>query len=483
MTDREAIHEHIDSHLNEHVANIQKWVRQKSVSWDNLGMKECAELVADSYRRLGCSEVEILQGRFHPGVWAVYDSGKQKKTIHNYCMYDTRTVKPEGWSHDPWAAELVTLQPYRKVLMGRGALGSKGPYVAWLNALSSIIEVEGELPVNIMFLAEGEEIKGSPSYRKFVEMKREKLRNVKASICPSTAQDATGNVTVGLGLKGMIVIELVSSGSKWGYGPKNAVHSQGAGLVHSPTFRLVQALSTLTDKNGMCKVNGLEKLMAFRKQLTDDEHRLIDDLGKRFKDRDMRDVIPLGGAKNLDQLVGGTTGTSPLINWLYGPTFNVAGLYAGFLGTETGTIPFIVPGEARAMLDMRLVVERSPEEIIDLIRKHLDTNGFADIEIVVYSAFSHNQTSSSHPIVQAALKTVRDWGHTPVVWPIQAGGGPWTVVPNAFNVPCLRGSGLGGGGGGAVNEYMIIEGDGKVAGLADVEKYYVDLLYNVAAVL
>ena len=71
---RAAIHQYIDAHLEEHVANIQRWVRQPSVSWDDLGVEACAALVAESYRSLGCREVAVIPGRFHPGVWAHYDA-------------------------------------------------------------------------------------------------------------------------------------------------------------------------------------------------------------------------------------------------------------------------------------------------------------------------------------------------------------------------------------------------------------------------
>ena len=179
---REAIFRYIDEHQDEHIANVQRWVRQPSVSWDNIGVRECAELVAQSYRDLGCREVEIVEGRYHPGVWAVYDAGAPA-TVHNYCMFDTRTVTREGWSHDPWGAALVPLGPYPKVLVGRGALGAKGPYVAFLNALEAIVAVEGTLPLNIMFLAEGDEIMGSPSYPQFVEQYRDRLQTVSASYC------------------------------------------------------------------------------------------------------------------------------------------------------------------------------------------------------------------------------------------------------------------------------------------------------------
>lgn len=477
---REAIHRYIDEHLDEHIAHIQQWVQQPSVSWDNLGMHDAAEVVAQSYRNLGCQEVEIIKGRYHPGVWAHYDAGAPV-TVHNYCMIDTRTVQPKDWHYDPWGAELVSIGPYPKVLVGRGAMGAKGPYVAWLNALASIVAVEGTLPMNIMFLAESEEIMGSPSYAGFVDRYTDRLKNVDASFCPSCTQTAGGTVSVGLGLKGMVVLELTASGESWGRGPVNTVHSSVASLVDCPPFRLAQALSTLTDDEGCgCEVEGLNELSDYRKPPTAEERDLLEKLVDRFQGRDWRDAIPLGGVENVSNVVGGMEGMDPLINYLYGPTFNIAGLRSGFLGPETSTIPYITPARATATLDIRMVVDLTPDENLAHLRRHLDKHGFSDIEMEVYAAFSHNQTSVAEPGVQATLKTLEDWKVDTVVWPIQAGGGPWTAVPNAFGVPCIRGGVVGGGGRGNVDEYMVIEGDGKVAGLADVEKYLVDLVYNVS---
>jgi len=472
----EAVYEHIDRNLDDHIANIQRWVRQKSVSWDNLGMRETADLVADTYSNLGCQEVEVIEGRFHPGVWAHYDAGAPI-TVHNYCMMDTRTVHPDDWSTDPWGAELVSQDPHGRVLMGRGAMGAKGPYVAWLNALSSIIAVEGSLPMNIMFLAEGEEIMGSPTYNTFVERYSDQLSTIDASFCPSCAQGPDGSVSVGLGLRGMVVIELTASGESWGKGPKTTVHSSVASLVDCPPFRLAEALSTMTDDDGRgCRVRGIEDVWNYRKPLTDEEEELLGALMDRFEGRDWRDVLPLGGADNVSHVIGGMEDGDPLINMLYGPTFNIAGLRSGFLGPESSTIPYIVPGRATATLDMRLVVDMTPDEIVSHVRRHLDTHGFSDIEVDVYAAFSHSQTSISEPGVQAVLDTLKARDVEPVVWPIQGGGGPWTAVPNAFGVPCIRGGVIGGGSRASNAEYMVIDGDGPIAGLAEVEKYFVDLI-------
>ncbi len=477
---REKIFRHIDEHLDEHVAHIQQWVQQQSVSWDNLGVEECAELVADSHRRLGCQEVEILPGRFHPGVWAVYDAGAPV-TIHNYCMFDTRTVNPKQWKHDPWGGELMPMRNYPKVMVGRGAMGAKGPYVAWLNALASIIAVEGTLPVNIMFLAEGEEILGSATYQQFVDQKAERLKDVKASFVPAMSQSAGGTVSVGLGLKGMVVLELTASGEAWGRGPATTIHSSMASLVSSPPFRLAKALACLVDKNGEgCEVPELKQVWKKRKRLNAKEKKLLEDIAARSQGKDWRDALALGGPKNVPHVHGGLEGMNPLINNLYGPTFNIAGLRSGFLGAETGTIPFIVPGTATATLDIRMVVDLTPEEISDSIRRQLDKHGFTDIQIDVLAAFSHSQTPVNDKGVKSVLKTLDAWKVDREVWPIQGGGGPWTVVPNKFGVPCIRGSVIGGGSGRAVDEYLVIEGDGKMAGLADAEKFMVDLLFNYA---
>lgn len=477
---RDAIFQHIDDHLDEHIEHIQRWVRQPSVSWDNLGVAECAEVVAQSYRDLGCQEVEIIEGRFHPGVWAYYDAGAPV-TIHSYCMFDTRTVRPEGWTYDPWSAELVPMGPHPKVLVGRGAMGAKGPYVAFLNALKSIIAVEGKLPVNIMFLAEGEEIMGSPTYRQFVERYRDRLEQVSASYCATSTQGANGAVNVGLGLKGMIVLQLTASGEAWGHGPKQTIHSSGASLVDSPPFRLAQALATLTKPDGRgCVVDGIEDIWAYRKPLTDDERQLLERLAANAEGRDWRDVLPVGGAGNVNELNTSLDGIDPLVTFLYGPTFNIAGLWSGFLGPNTSTGPFIVPGKASAMLDMRMVVDAEPEEIIGLLRSHLDSRGFSDIEIDTLAAYSHSQTPLQDPAVQAMLSTLEQWDVPADVWPIQAGGGPWTAVPNAVGVPCIRGGVIGGGNGAATDEYLIIESGNKIAGLADAEKFHVDLLFNYA---
>tara|TARA_Y100000590_G_scaffold16250_1_gene19605 strand:+ start:1327 stop:2781 length:1455 start_codon:yes stop_codon:yes gene_type:complete len=482
---KQAIYNYIDQNIDKHTARVQEWVKQPSVSWDNLGVEDCAKLVARTYKDLGCSEVDLLEGRFHPGLWAYYDAGATK-TIHNYCMFDTRPVaNADKWNYDPWGGELVQYGDFPKVVVGRGALGAKGPYVAFLNALEAIIAVEGTLPVNIMFLAEGEEIMMSPAYKHFVEAYSHRLKEVSASYCVMGSQSADGSVPIWLGMKGMVVLELSAKGANWDKGPSTTIHSSAAGLVQNLPIRLSQALASLVDNGGRCVVDGLEQIWSYRKSIATDEEALLQGLAQRFKGKDWRNALPLGGTDNIAEIVGGMNGMDPLKNYLYGPTMNVSGLRSGFIGMGTHTNPAISPGVATATIDLRMVVEMPAQEIIGSIRKHLDSHGFTDIEIDVLADYDFNQAPCSFSSLDALKDTLHSWDVEPVVWPLNGGGGPWTAVANAFGVPCIRGGAIGGGGNGPgnIDEYLVIEGNGKVAGLAESEKYHVDALFNFAASL
>jgi acetylornithine deacetylase/succinyl-diaminopimelate desuccinylase-like protein len=481
--DADAVARHIDEHLDEHVAAVQRWVRQRSVSWDTHdgGVRAMAELAADDLRALGCREVELIEGRYHPGVWAWFDAGADV-TLHTYAMLDTRPAPSTGWRFDPWGGTLEGVDGFPRVLVGRGALGAKGPFVAFLNALRSILAVHGTLPVNLMVLAEGEEIMGSPSYADFVDRYRHRLQHVHASYCPTSAQLSGGRVSVGLGLKGMVVVELSTTGERWQGAPRRSVHSSAAGFVHGPPWRLAQALASLTGPDGTgCRVAALADAWARSPGPTAAEAALLAPLADARAGQDLRDALPLGGRDNVT-LERATLDGDALRRFLYGPTFNVAGLRSGFIGPNTGSEPFSVPARATATIDVRSVSDLPPEGVVAALRNHLDDHGFDDVELDVLAAFDHHRTDPAHPIVEAVTTTLERQGYRPEIWPIQAGGGPWTAVPRAFGVPCVRG-GVPGGGRLGVDEYLVIEGDGRVAGLAETERCHAEALAAVAAAL
>jgi len=174
LESHQGVYDHIDANLDAHLASIQRWLRQPSISAQNVGITDMAELVRQDLEDIGFSEAEIVPTDGHPGVWGYYDAGADK-TLVVYFMYDVQPVNPEDWDSPPFDAEVID-HKLGKVIMARGATNQKGPERAFLNALESIIAVDGTLPVNIMLTAEGEEELGSPHYPQIVDAYEDRLR-------------------------------------------------------------------------------------------------------------------------------------------------------------------------------------------------------------------------------------------------------------------------------------------------------------------
>ena len=233
--DHADIYRQIDSQLDGHIANIQRWLRQPSISAQNDGIQEMAVLLRDDLLALGFQEAELVPTDGHPGVWGYYDAGAEK-TLMLYLMYDVQPVDPEDWQSPPFAAELVEHE-LGTVLMARGATNQKGPQRAFLNAVQSIIDVRGELPVNLMVTAEGEEELGSPHYPQIIDKYEERLKAAAGAIFPFNSQRPDGSLSMTLGVKGIIYFELEAKGNADGGPTKAEIHGSYKALVDSPVLR------------------------------------------------------------------------------------------------------------------------------------------------------------------------------------------------------------------------------------------------------
>ena len=171
------------------MVNLQKWIRQPSISNSGEGIPESAEMVKGFFDQLGCQESRVYDVGItewgapgNPVVYARCDEGAPR-TIAIYWQYDTMPVtQPDAWIAPPFEARIVEQPPYKKVLIGRGAVNSKGPEMAQWQALMSIKAVTGKLPVNIVFVAEGDEERMDIGVRKFVKDHPDFFKNVDALI-------------------------------------------------------------------------------------------------------------------------------------------------------------------------------------------------------------------------------------------------------------------------------------------------------------
>src|SRR5690348_16836356 len=246
-----AVQSEVDKHHDEAVHRLQEWIRQPSIAAENRGMTEGCDLTMRFLRDAGFDHVTKIPTDGQPGIFATLDAGAPH-TMGLYFMYDVKQADPAEWSSPPFAANLVDKPGLGKVLMGRGATNQKGPEATLLAALHAFKYAGRKLPVNLVFVAEGEEEIGSPHFPQVVHKPEilAALRKCSGVFMPMGMQSLDGTVSINLGAKGVVELELVSSGERWGRGPKADLHSSNEARVDSPACHLVQALITLVGPDG-----------------------------------------------------------------------------------------------------------------------------------------------------------------------------------------------------------------------------------------
>ena len=465
------VYAHIEANADAHLEALQRWVRQRSISAQNDGVTEMAAMLAGDLEALGFSEVAVVPSAGHPGVWGYYDAGAEK-TLVVYMMYDVQPVNEEDWLSPPFAAEVVAHR-HGQVLMGRAATNQKGPQRAFLNAVDAIRRVEGELPVNLMVLAEGEEELGSPNFPEIVAKYAERLKTADGVIFPFNSQSPAGDVNMFLGVKGIVYFELEANGERSG-GPRAAeIHGSYKAVVDAPVWRLVQALASLTTPDGnTITVPGYYDPI---REPSEEERWVFEGTVPGWTRRE-------GGVKEslaVDEWIDGVEGREAAERYVFGTTLNIDGIWGGYTGEGVKTI---LPHKAVAKVDSRLVPGQTPDHALSLIRSHLDANGFEDIIVRKLSGYPAAQTSVDAPLVRATIGVFRKRDITPGVTVRLAGSAPYYLFTDLGLPMVASGMGLGGGAH-APNEFMVIEPlpGSKVAGLVEVEEFYVDLLYALAA--
>src|ERR1051325_8516944 len=263
---------------DESVKRLQDWIGQVSIAAENRGYPDGAEYMAKLARDAGFQQASVINTDGKPGVFATLDAGAPK-TVGLYFMYDVKQFDPAEWSSPPMEARLVDKPPLGKVIVGRGAVNQKGPEAAFLAALHAIKGAGKKMPVNLVMVAEGEEEIGSPHIPQLVRRPEvlAALRKCVGVFMPGASQDPGGVVTVSLGAKGVIELELVSSGEKWGRGPAKDIHSSLKAMVDSPAWHLVKALNTLVSDDGnQIKIDNYPK----PRPLSAQEKTMIDNVSK-----------------------------------------------------------------------------------------------------------------------------------------------------------------------------------------------------------
>src|SRR3954447_13421493 len=468
--DVEAIQAEIVKRHAEGVARLQEWIRLPSIAAENRAPEEGCSLMMRLAKEAGFQQVTRIPTDGKPGVFATLDAGAPR-TGGLYFMYDVKRAEPAEWSSPPFEAALVDKPGFGKVVVGRGAVNQKGPEAAFLAALHAIHGAGRKCPVNLVLVAEGEEEIGSPHFPQGVRRPEgiAALKRCTGVFMPSSSQDPDGTVTVSLGAKGVVELELVSSGEKWGRGPKKDVHSSNRARLDSPAFHLVQALATLVNADGDPAIDnfavGIRPPTAAQKQMLDTAGaRLHEGTAKRL----------LSAAHWAHDLPW----RASLERFLFTPTVNIEGLVAGYTGPGGKTV---LPHRAVAKLDLRLVPDMTYDHSAAALKAHLAKRGLGDIEGNPSGGYDPADTPADAPLIQAQMAVYRRGGLDPILWPRNAGSYPgYVVTGEPLKLPAGH-FGLGHGSGAhAPDEYFVIESSNpKVMGFDGAVRSFVDYLYEL----
>ena len=471
--DLKPIQAEIEKRHEESVRRIEDWIKQPTIAAENKGINEGCDLMMRLLRDAGCGQVTKCPTDLHPGVFATLDAGAPK-TLAVYIMYDVKQVDPSEWSSPPFTPTLADKQGLGKVLVGRGAVNSKGPQGAFLAAVHAFRGAGRKLPVNLVFVCESEEEIGSPHIPQIVHRPEvaEALRKCCGVLTPSAGQGLDGTVTMTLGAKGVVELELVSTGEKWGRGPKLDVHSSNKARLDSPAWHLVEALATLVSPDG--NTPAIEHYMDKVRPVSAAEKAMIDVAAKRQSEDLLKKQL------GVQHWVHDVSYRESLELLCSQPTINIEGLVGGYTGPGGKTI---LPHRAVAKMDLRLVPDMTAADTLEKLKAHLAKHGFADIEVNMTGGYDPTSTSPDSLPVRAEKAVYKRNGVDPIIWPRAAGSWPGYVFTGEPLKLAAVQFGFGHGSGAhAPNEYYLIESKNpKIQGLDGVVRGHVEFLYELAS--
>jgi len=494
-TELKKVYDYIDANIDDHVLDFQHWIQQPSISNSGEGIPESAEMVKGMFDKLGCQNTRVYDVGIteygtpgNPVVYAKCDEGAPK-TLVIYWMYDTMPVtQPDLWVAPPFEGRLVDgkaagIDPsFKKVLIGRGAVNSKGPQLAQLEAFMSMKKVLGKLPVNLIFVAEGDEERMDIGLRKFMKDHPDLFKGADAML-RFAGQSAGGGANISGGSEGCVYVELTTSGKSWGRGPTvSDIHGSYKRSVDSPAWRHIKMLSSLVSDDGNTpKIDGFFENM---QPLTDKETELLKGSSGKMNVQSAADNLGVA------RFISDDPFTIQKMS-RYGTSFNLDGIWGGNM--YAGGAGAILPNKITSKHNFRYIPNMKGTDIVKKLRAQLDKNGYKDVEVKLIGDVPWAKMSYDSDIAKAIMQTFDEFGinyQKPLEQETILGGyWPAYLFSNQdvgdrvvdVKMPIAAGGAGMGGRAHAANEYYIIEGAGKVYGLAGAEKSVAATIWHFAS--
>ena len=434
MEDYTQIKEYLDTNLDRSLDELARLCAQPSIAAQNLGMQECAELVAEMLKARDF-EVEIMPTDGAPVVYAER-KGKNDKTLMFYNHYDVQPPEPlEEWESPPFEPAIRDGKMY-----ARGVGDDKGHIVSRLHAIDAILEQDGELPCNIKFVIEGEEETSSVHLHEFIEVNQARL-TADACVWEFGGVDHREVPVQYLGLRGICYVELSVRTANI-----DAHSGLGGSIFPNAAWRLIWALRSIKGTDEVIRIPGhyddvvppsardLELLAA------------LPEVSEEYKER-------YGVDSFLKDLTGGVELHREEV---FVPTCTICGFSSGYEGEGSKTV---LPAYAMAKVDFRLVPNQKPEDVLINLRKFLDDGGFEDIEITYLGGEPAARTDPDHPFVKLVVEAAEPvYGMPMQIAPMIGGSGPNSPFVHILGLPVVTaGVGYPGSQAHAPNENMRID--------------------------
>jgi acetylornithine deacetylase/succinyl-diaminopimelate desuccinylase-like protein len=405
---------YVDAHLDELVSDLQTLIRQPSVSAKNEGIEECAKLVQKLLKKSGVhSEILRLKKGVAPLVYGEIKSKQNpRKTLMFYNHYDVQPAEPfDLWDDPPFSG----VRKGNKIF-GRGATDDKGELITRIKAVEACLKTTGDVPCNIKFVIEGEEETGSAHIEDYLK-KYQKKFSCDGVIWEFGYVDAKNRPIVGLGMKGLLFVELSVTESI------RDAHSSLAVLIKNPAWRLIEAVNTLRNSDGKILIKD------WYKEVTSFSKNDLDIIQKEPFDENV-----FKKEFGIKSFVGNKKGMDAKKALVGGATCNIAGFVSGYLGDGAKTV---LPGSALVKIDFRLIPKMDPKKQVIRLKKHLKSKGFSDVGIKVYHGEAAARTNSTHPFV-TQVKDAADKSFGKSILNVSnAGTGPMYPFIEILNAPCI----------------------------------------------
>lgn len=424
---------------NEHaiLREFRDFLSLPNVAFDSVSVAENASFLMAMMKKRGIENVQLLGGSkpgAPPAVFGEVRSRGATTTIVFYAHYDGQPVNPLEWSRDgkPFApvlrsgaldkggevvefpAEKQPLNPEHRIY-ARSASDDKGGVVAILNAYDALRKNGISPSVNLKFFFEGEEEAGSPHLGDILERHKTLLQSDGWIICDGPVHQS-GRKQVVCGVRGDVNMEITV------FGPKRPLHSGHYGnWVPNPAQKLVALLASMKDSTGHVLVEGFyDDVVPF----TPEERAAIRSIP--HPDEQMKRELGVAKPDGADAL---------LLEMLSLPSLNLNGIRAANVGAMAANV---IPTQAVAALDLRLVLGNDWQRQSEKIQRHVRKQGYFVIDhdptdeerlqhpniakIRIFPGYNAQRTPLSHPLAKAVIQAVQTTSEETIVVVPSLGG-------------------------------------------------------------